>query len=430
MPRYLVQDFLRERPGGTGAAGGTAQFYLASGVPVGPSATTDVDGKFNLLDEVYPGLGYYTVTKAGVTKKHDMRSVGFIGTVSAADIVTFFQGFATNGILKNVLSEFAISPGGGLNISVAPGGGVIAGHPFRFSLAQSRASATAHVSLPRIDRMVASLVPPGAAVGSPGAITIKVVGGVAAASPAAPALVSTADEIQINLGTWTVAAGATSPSSLIPEAVRSIPGTHAHPISDVTGLQAALDAKQAIDATLTAFAAYNTAGLLTQTAADSFTGRAIAAADSKIVVTNGNGASGNPTIGLGPHGHVQADVVNLVADLSTLTTAVAGKANTSHAHAESDVTNLVTDLAGKASKTSGNIYSGLNTFNNGMEHAGGTWGFNGSIVPFGKRTDPPNISTGTIDATWGTTEAAVMEDIRTSLNSVIQTLRDIGILTA
>jgi hypothetical protein len=56
---------------------------------------------------------------------------------------------------------------------------------------------------------------------------------------------------------------------------------------------------QAYDATTSALAAYNTNGILTQTAADTFVGRIISTGDAtQITVTNGDGVSGNPTLSL------------------------------------------------------------------------------------------------------------------------------------
>ena len=61
---------------------------------------------------------------------------------------------------------------------------------------------------------------------------------------------------------------------------------------------AASSTLQPLSATLTALAAYDTAGLITQTSTSTFAGRTLTGTANKVTVTNGNGVSGNPTLTL------------------------------------------------------------------------------------------------------------------------------------
>jgi hypothetical protein len=83
-----------------------------------------------------------------------------------------------------------------------------------------------------------------------------------------------------------------------------VSNTPAGSLSSVT-VQAAINEldseKQPVDATLTALAAFNSNGIVVQTAADTFAARSIASGTG-ITVSNGDGVSGNPSIAISASG--------------------------------------------------------------------------------------------------------------------------------
>lgn len=112
---------------------------------------------------------------------------------------------------------------------------------------------------------------------------------------------------------WAPAADATGGGSLT---WGGITGT----LSAQTDLQTALDARQPLDSTLTAFAAL-TSGIPAVTSASTVAQRTITAG-AGIAVTNGNGVSGNPTIAIAAPVAAQAAIRPTVT-ISTNTTLTA-----------------------------------------------------------------------------------------------------------
>ena len=78
----------------------------------------------------------------------------------------------------------------------------------------------------------------------------------------------------------------------------------------LTAVYVAIAARQPLDSTLTALAAFNSNGIIVQTAPDTFAARSIQGTASQIDVADGDGVAANPVIGLSNFGAGAATYVN------------------------------------------------------------------------------------------------------------------------
>jgi hypothetical protein len=98
-----------------------------------------------------------------------------------------------------------------------------------------------------------------------------------------------------------------------------------------------------VDPTLSALSTYNTNGILTQTAADTFTGRTLTGS-ARVSVSNGNGVAGNPTIDLSASG-VTAATYGTASSIPSITVDTYGRATSITTNSVSISSSQVTDFS-------------------------------------------------------------------------------------
>lgn len=132
------------------------------------------------------------------------NSVGGDRLYNAEDMSRYFENILSSGIFKRIDNCLKVSASDGMNLTVAPGAGLIDCHWFRAMSAETVTIPTAHAVLPRFDVVVARLDMSDAVR----AITLQVVSGTPAESPAAPEPVRTTAMHDLVLALVYVPAGA------------------------------------------------------------------------------------------------------------------------------------------------------------------------------------------------------------------------------
>lgn len=135
---------------------------------------------------------------------------GFFNSVAgdrlynAEDMSRYFENILSSGIFKRIDNCLKVSPSSGMTLAVAAGAGLIDCHWFRAMSAETVTIPTAHAVLPRFDVVVARLD----MSDSVRAITLQVVSGAPAESPAVPEPVRTTTMHDLVLALVYVPAGA------------------------------------------------------------------------------------------------------------------------------------------------------------------------------------------------------------------------------
>jgi hypothetical protein len=207
----ILVDVIRQFPGGDVVPDGTTVVVKTDyGTPVTLGSPTTTDGVFTYSQNGHPGPHEYSVTYGGRTLKHKSKSTGTAGTAALYGLPTYFR-LWNDGVLPSAETTplQVTATGGGMGLTLAKGHAVLDG--MLWDMVTSSMSLgtipAAHATLPRITLVVLEVALPGQA--DEGRAEMKLLTGVAAASPTDPALTNSAAISQMAIARVTVPAAVT-----------------------------------------------------------------------------------------------------------------------------------------------------------------------------------------------------------------------------
>lgn len=263
--------------------------------------TFDFVGSGVTVTQASPGVATVTITSGGgFTAEEVDGTPSFSATTLRVDqadglVLTNPSGTIARLDLAGVPYSALTLTGGIVNADVNASA-AIAYSKLNLTGAILNADLAGSIALTKLAALTASrvLVSDGSGVISPSSITSTTLGFLDATSSIQTQLNTKASTTYVDTSIANLVDSSPAALDTLNELAAAL-GDDANFATTVTN---ALAGKQTSDATLTALAAYNTNGLLTQTAADTFTGRTLTGTANQISVANGDGVSGNPTLSL------------------------------------------------------------------------------------------------------------------------------------
>lgn len=195
--RYQIRD----NPAGNPESGVTVTVKTAAGATLG-TPSTDSNGLATYEQDGSPGPMVATATVSGRTLARDGRSLDQLGTWYANDALVFWRTLG-NGVVPGyndpdtTAGDMAVSPGTGLQVSVATGATLIDGHLYRCTAATALSLDSNSSGSTRYDRVVVRFTREGQA--TEGACVLAILKGTPGAGDA-PSLTKSSSTFEVSLG--------------------------------------------------------------------------------------------------------------------------------------------------------------------------------------------------------------------------------------